>query len=218
MLEWLSRGLTIRMGGSSHIAMYAMSGAEVKRTSVRNSVSLALNIGRSIREAAERKEPPLEALMQVTEGTNYGKTIPIFKGKIIDVERRTTAGFAIGTTQIEGIDEYSGKTMTIRFQNENLIATVDGETLVTVLDLICILDQDTAQAITTEGLRYGFRVTVAAIPTPEIMRTQMAIKVWGPRYFGLDVDYIPLELRHKEFYAKARLAPEKDKYRSLLSN
>ncbi len=216
-LEWLARGLTIRMGGSSHIAEYAMTGADVKRTAVHNCVSLTLRIGRTIREAAQRKESPLEALIKVTEGTNYGKAIPIFRGKVLDVERRTTGGFAIGKTIIEGLDEYSGKTMTIRFQNENLMAAVDGEIVATVPDLISILDQESAQAITTEGLRYGFRVTVVAIPTPEIMRTPEAIKVWGPRYFNLDTDYVPLELRHKQDYRNAKLSLEKEmKYRRLL--
>jgi len=217
-LEWLARGLTVKMGGSSHIAEYAMSGKDVKRTAVPNCVSLVLKIGRTIREAAMNKRSPLKSLIDVTEGTNYGKAIPIFKGKILDVERRTTAGFAVGNTKIEGLDEYAGKTMTIRFQNENLMAAVDGRIVVTVPDLISILDSESAQAITTEGLRYGFRVTVVGIPTPEIMRTPEAIKVWGPRYFNLDTDYIPLELRQPEYYRAAKLAPEKEKkYRHLLN-
>jgi DUF917 family protein len=216
-LEWLARGLTIRLGGSAHIAEYTMTGKEMKATSVHNSVSLALKIGKTIREAIERKEPPLEALIKVTEGTNYGKAIPLFTGKIIDVERRTTSGFAVGSTTIEGINEYSGKTMRIRFQNENLMASVDGNIVATVPDLISILDMETAQAITTENLRYGYRVTVVGIPTPEIMRTEKALKVWGPRYFKLDTDYVPLELRHREYYREAKLSPEKEKkYREML--
>jgi len=177
-----------------------------------------LKIGRTIREAARKKQSPLEALIRVTEGTNYGKAVPLFRGKILDLERRTTAGFAIGKTTIEGMDEYAGRTMTIRFQNENLMAAIDGNIVATVPDLISILDQESAQAITTEGLRYGFRVTVIGIPTPEIMRTAEAIKVWGPRYFKLDTDYVPLELRHRTYYQKAKLSPDKEKrYRDLLS-
>ncbi len=217
-LEWLARGLTIRMGGSSHIAEYAMTGAQVKATGIRNSVSLALKIGETIHKASRSKESPLQALIDVTEGTSYGKAIPLFKGKVVDVERRTTAGFAVGNTTIEGLDEYEGKTMRIRFQNENLKAEIDGQIVATVPDLISILDQESARAITTEGLRYGFRVTAIGIPTPEIMRTPQAIRVWGPRYFGLETDYIPLELRHKDYYRRAKLSPDKEKrYRSELN-
>ncbi|MER3468423.1 MAG: DUF917 domain-containing protein [Thermoflexus sp.] len=216
-LEWIARGVTIRMGGTAYIAEYAMSGRELKRTAIRNSVSLAIKIGRAIREARESGGSPLDALIRVTEGTNYGKALTLFKGKIVDVERRTTAGFAIGKAIIEGLDEFSGKTMLVRFQNENLMASIDNHIVATVPDLITILDQDTAHAITTEHLRYGYRVVVIGIPTPEIMRTPEALKVWGPGYFKIDAEYIPLELRHKEYYRNARLAPEKEaRYRPLL--
>lgn len=218
MLEWLARGVTMRMGGASHIAHYSMNGAELKRTAIRNSPSLTLKIGRAIREAHERKRNPFEALINITEGTNYGKAIPLFRGKIVDVERRTSSGFAVGSVTIEGYEENKNQTLRIRFQNENLIATVDGKVLATVPDLITVMDQETGFAITTEGLRYGFRVVVVGIPTPEIMRTEQALNVWGPHYFGYkDVDYIPLELRHKDYYRDAKLSPEKEsKYRELL--
>lgn len=51
MMEWLARGITIRMGGCSYIAEYSMTGAEVKRTSVPRTLTLALKIGRCLREA-----------------------------------------------------------------------------------------------------------------------------------------------------------------------
>ena len=48
--------------------------------------------------------------------------------------------------------------------------------------------------ITTERLRYGYRVRVIGIPTPAMMRTPEALAVWGPRAFGYDLDFVPLEL------------------------
>ncbi|MFY4814972.1 hypothetical protein ACOJIV_20085 [Haloarcula sp. AONF1] len=41
-------------------------------------------------------------------------------------------------------------------------------------------------------MRYGARVSVIGISTPEIMRTDEALDVWGPRTFGLETDFIPL--------------------------
>ena len=61
-----------------------------------------------------------------------------------------------------------------------------------VPDLICILDSETAEPITTEELRYGQRVKVMAVTVPPIMRTPEALKVWGPRTFGFDVDYVTM--------------------------
>jgi len=216
-LEWLARGITIRMGGASHLAEYVMTGEQVKRTGIHYSVSLAIKIGDAIRHAAKTGKTPLERIMEVTEKTNYGKAIPLFRGKIIDIERQTTAGFAVGRVEIEGLDEYQGSRLTITFQNENLVAKVDGRVIASVPDIISILDMERALPITTENLRYGFRVMVIGIPTPEIMRTPEALKVWGPRYFGYDFDFTPLELLHKEYYRATRLPPEKEeKYRGLL--
>ena len=56
-------------------------------------------------------------------------------------------------------------------------------------DLICVLDAETAEPITTEGLRYGQRVRAIALTPPEVMRTPEALTVWGPRAFGLECDY-----------------------------
>ncbi|MEM1944796.1 MAG: DUF917 domain-containing protein [Nitrososphaerota archaeon] len=216
-LEWLARGVTIRMGGASHLAEYPMTGKDVKTTGIHYSVSLGIRIGDAVRGRGAGGKTPIERLMGVTEGTTYGKCIPLFKGKILDVERRTTAGFAIGSVTIVGLDEYQGKTMKISFQNENLVANCDGEVVASVPDIISILDSDRGLPITSENLRYGFRVQVIGIPTPEIMRTPAALMVWGPRYFGYDFDFIPLELRHKEYYSNARLPPEKmEKYHAAL--
>jgi hypothetical protein len=83
--------------------------------------------------------------------------------------------------------------MEILIQNENLIARVDGEMRAIVPDLICVMDSETAEPITTEQLRYGQRVTVMAVAVPEIMRTPEALAVFGPACFGLSETYIPIE-------------------------
>jgi DUF917 family protein len=61
--------------------------------------------------------------------------------------------------------------------------------------LITILDADTGEAITTEQLRYGFRVVVLGIPCDPRWRTADGLKVVGPGYFGYDVPFVPVEQR-----------------------
>ena len=43
--------------------------------------------------------------------------------------------------------------------------------------------------IGTDVLRYGQRVSVLALPGPEIFRTQAGLDAVGPRAFGFDLDY-----------------------------
>lgn len=190
-MEWLSRGVTVRLGGASHIAEYSMSGADVKRTAVPATISLALSLGRTLREARESHRDPVDALAEALSTTLYGHLRVLFSGKVVDVERRTVEGFARGKTKFRSFGGDS--TMEIQFQNENLIAVVDGEVRCIVPDLICILEAETGEPITTEGLRYGQRVTVVGISTPDIMRTPEALAVFGPPCFGLPHEFRPVE-------------------------
>ena len=67
-----------------------------------------------------------------------GKT-PI-AGKVTDLKRATTEGFARGTATISGLGCSQGKHLTIDFQNENLIAREADTVIATTPDLICCLD------------------------------------------------------------------------------
>jgi hypothetical protein len=191
-MEWIARGVTIRMGGASYIAEYSMSGADAKRTSVPGTLTLAIQIGRCIREARETHRDPFEALISMLPTTPYSFGKIIFQGKIVDLRRETRQGFALGEAFIDGLEGWSG-TMHITFQNEHLIARVDGEVKAIVPDLICILDSETAEPITTEGMRYGQRVKVMAVAVPPIMRTPEALAVFGPHAFGLKEPFTPIE-------------------------
>ena len=54
---------------------------------------------------------------------------------------------------------------------------------------------DASLDITTEGLRYGFRVKVIAMPSHAHWRTPAALKVVGPQYFGYEGEFVPVEVR-----------------------
>lgn len=203
-MEWLARGITIRLGGVAHIAEYCMTGEQVKRTAVPRTLSLGIALGRAVREARESHADPIAAMREALSATLYSHLRVLFRGKVVDVERRTTEGFARGTVKLVSFDGLSH--MEIRFQNENLIAVVDGEVRAIVPDLICVLESDTAEPITTEGLRYGQRVTVVGISTPAMMRTPEALDVFGPACFGLEDSFQPVERLDDEEFAGSNSA------------
>jgi len=60
---------------------------------------------------------------------------------------------------------------------------------VTVPDLICVLDSVSGEAIGTETVRYGQRVTVVGLPAPAILRTPKGLQHVGPRAFGYDLEF-----------------------------
>lgn len=190
-MEWLARGAAIRMGGAALIAEYAMSGADVKRTAIPRTLSLGLAVGRALREAREQLRDPISALTEVLAPTLYSHLRVLFAGKVADVERRTVDGFARGKARFVSFDGTS--TLRTEFQNETLIAEVDGVVRCVVPDLICVLEAESGEPITTETLRYGQRVVVIGISTPEIMRTPEALAVFGPSCFGLTEEFRPVE-------------------------
>ena len=186
--ERLARAVTVQMGCVACYAVAPMTAEQVRRTAVLNTLSLARNLGDAVITARVRGEDPIESIL----GTCPGKIL--FNGKIADVDRRTTAGFARGSLSIEGLADYNGERLAIEFQNENLIARRDGQIVCTVPDLICVVDSETGEPVTTELLRYGLRVTVLGLPAPDLWTTPEGLAVAGPRVFGYDTDFSPIQL------------------------
>ena len=114
----------------------------------------------------------------------------LFRGKVADVRRRTTEGFLRGDARIDGLDDDRGSGFKVAFQNEFAVGWRDGQVVVTTPDLICVLDSVSGEAIGTESLRYGQRVSIIALPAPPILRTAKGIAHVGPRAFGHDMDYL----------------------------
>lgn len=191
MSEWIARGITIRMGGQSYLCNYGMDGATARRVSVPGTLSLAIGIGRTLRLAKTEKRDPLAALIAYFRGTHYETARILCSGKVVDVARREVNGWSVGVVTIAPF-EAGRAPVKIQIQNENLLAEEDGRVLAVVPDLISILDLDSAEAITTERLRYGQRVNVLGVRVPPIMRTPEALAVFGPAAFGIDRPYSPL--------------------------
>ena len=184
-LERLARTLTIEMGGTAGMALAPMTGARLKQTAIPRTLSVARDVGAAVRTARRCHTDPIAALLAATGGQL------LLVGKITDVERRTATGFARGRLSLHGSGPH-GAEMEIDFQNENLVARVDGQAVATVPDLICIVATADAEPITTELLRYGQRVAVVGVPCHPLLRTPEALAVVGPRAFGYDLEYRPL--------------------------
>ena len=192
--EWFARVVCTRMGTKAEIALYAMSGKEAKESGVLYTTTLAMEIGRSIREARETQSDPFAGLAHYFETSRDKRfSTVLFEGKVVDLLRETTRGWAIGRVIFEGIGASTGQQLEVRFQNEFLVAQQGERMLAMVPDLICVLDQENAEPITTEGLKYGQRVRVVGVSVPPVMRTPEALDVFGPKHFGIADVYTPIE-------------------------
>jgi uncharacterized protein len=189
-LERAARAVTIQMGCHAGMAGPPMTAGRAREVAIPGTVRQAWGLGRTVLEARSTKRDPIAAVIDDGNGNL------LLRGKIVDVDRRTTKGFARGTIILEGFDEFEGKQYAIEFQNENLICRAGDQVLATVPDLICVLDSESGTPVTTEELRYGSRVSVIGLPAPSQLTTDEALDVVGPRAFGLDVDYRPLRPDH----------------------
>ena len=191
--EWLSRAVCVRMGGICQVACYPMNAKQIKETSVHNTIKLSFEIGSLIQKARDDKNDPVEEIIKYMGKSNpprVGKLL--FTGKIDDLLRETVNGWTRGKMYLKSLNDKD--TLLVEFQNEFSYAKPnDNKVLAMVPDLICALDSETGEPITTDSLRYGQRIKIVAVSVPPIMRSEKALKLFGPRAFGLPFDYTPLE-------------------------
>lgn len=176
--ERIARVACVEMGCSVMISGFSMSGSAARESLVSGSLSRCIEIGQRIATARDAKTDPVDAVVDLLGGRE------LFDGKVVDVNRATTTGFARGRARIDG---EGGTTLTLQFQNEHLVAEADGALLATTPDLIMVLDGESGEPITTEGLRYGQRVRVIAAPADERWHSAAALAMVGPGYFGYDM-------------------------------
>jgi hypothetical protein len=197
LAETLARRAAMAYGGVSWIATYPMTGREVKETSILNSQSIAWAVGKAVCHARREHLNPIEELLKNLKEERGVEGFCVFKGKIVDIKREfggeATKGFTLGEVIMEGIDDYKGSRAELDFQNEWLNLKINGKIRCMPPDLIAILDSETGEPIRTDVVKYGYRGTIVLIPAHPRMRTPRGIETFGPRKFGYDLDYIPVE-------------------------
>ena len=182
-MERVSRKICVELGSIASTCKAPRIGLEVKTWGIPFTVSKAIGIGRRVSVARRCHEDPVAAILDEAAGK------PLFRGKVIDVARRTTEGYLRGRVIIDGLDENRGARLEIAFQNEWVVAWRDGEPLAMSPDLICVLDTVSGEAFGTETIAYGRRVSVIALPAPAVFLTAKGLEHVGPRAFGYDLDF-----------------------------
>src|SRR5829696_5114365 len=164
-MERVSRKICVEYGSIASTCKAPRTGREVKDWGIPLTTSKAIAIGRAVRDAQARHLDPIDAILAVERGE------VLFRGKVVDVERRTTEGFLRGKAAVGGLDQDRGSRVALDFQNEWIIAWRDGEPIAMSPDLFCVLDSVSGENVGTETIRYGQRVTIVALPPPEVFTT-----------------------------------------------
>lgn len=180
-LETLARSTAVDLGGSVAYAYPIIDGAFVSEYSIHDTLTISLELGQQVQEARNATVDPINRVCAVTGGRK------LFTGKVVNVERRYDTGFTTGLVELLEID--GEEKLEIDFQNEFLRVTQNDETVTTVPNIIAVLDSEIGKPITSDAIQYGQRVSVVAIPAPDLLETDQALDVVGPDAFGLESDY-----------------------------
>ena len=182
-MERLSRTACVAVGSIAGTCKAPRTGREVKDCGILGTTTKAIRLGDAVLAARRAHRDPIQAVLDAEGGRL------LFTGKVQDVARRTTEGFLRGRAIVEGLDAFREHRFELAFQNEFAVGWLDGEPRVTTPDLICVMDTVSGEAVGTEVLRYGQRVTVIALPAPPVLLTSKGLEHVGPRAFGYDLEF-----------------------------
>ena len=189
-VEDIARAIAVASGGGASGVMNAMSGADAKRAVIAGALTQAILLGRAAREAVAEHQDPVDAVLKVVHGYR------LFHGVVARDDTRGDRGFTWSDVTLEGIGTDEGHTYRIWNKNENIVAWYDGVPDAMSPDFLQDLDPATGDAHlgpTLGAYRVGAEIEMVGWPGDSRWRTPKGIEVFGPRHFGFDFDYMPIE-------------------------
>jgi uncharacterized protein len=173
------------MKASCAHAGFLMSGKDLKRVAVPGGITRAIAVGRAIRAAKSSGDPVAEAAQAL------GGWV-LFRGRIAKKEWESRDGYMYGTTTVEGEGDDEGHVLRVWFKNENHVTWLDGAPFVFSPDLIMTIGVE-GTPYTNTLLPEGARIGVIGAAADPRLRTPPALELLGPRHYGHDFNYTPIE-------------------------
>ncbi len=193
-VEDLARALAVASGGGASMAYNPMPGRQLKKVVIPGDVSTSIPYGRTLREARQRGEDPVAALLKASKG------FKLFQGVVTKADMKGDGGFTWWDVELQGSGPYAGHAYKVFVKNENLLGWLDGKPDAMTPDLIINLDPKTGDTIvgpSLGGYNVNQEVVLIAIPAHALWRTPKGLEILGPRHFGFDFDYVPIETLQK---------------------
>ncbi len=159
----------------------------MKQVVVPGTLSRCLRLGQAIRKARESGRDPVQSIVDLTGGW------VLCEGEIEGQDWEDRDGYMYGTHHLRGSGPFEGRTMQVWFQNENHIAWLDGRPVATSPDLVTLVDLKSGEPRINCDIQAGDRVAVVGIKAVQALRTTRGIEALGPRHFGFDLEYVPIE-------------------------
>ena len=187
MGERIGKMLSVASHGVVYFASMLLSAKDTRETVVPGTLTLSYELGRAVRLAREAGGDPVREAVKTLNGWH------LFNGEVTGKDWEDKEGVMVGTTHIKGNGEFEGHQMDVWFLNENHIAWLDGQPYVFSPDLIILADPQSGEAYTNTEIRTGDPVAVLGAKGYPLFRSELGLKYFGPRFWGFDYTYIPIE-------------------------
>lgn len=185
----LSLDLDGGIGANNH---YPMNGKQLKESVIPNTITFSIKLGEAVANALSAKKNPVDAIVAISKG------FKLFTGKVKEVTGADVRAHYLARATLEGVGEFSRKTMEIIFKNEAMLARIDKKAVAVFPDLICMVNPKTGKGLMTANLKAGVNMAVIGIPAHERLReclkSKLGREAFSPARFGItDVKYEPIE-------------------------
>jgi hypothetical protein len=188
MLERIGKMLAVAAFGGTTLAATPLPGREMKDILVRDTLTMSLDLGRTMRQALEQGQDPIDAALNAVGGWR------LFEGTVSGKDWEDRGGYMYGTTHIQGTGDYAGQTLDVWFKNENHITWLNGEPWVCSPDIVTLAYKGSGEGTTNTLIKAGDEVVAVGVKGLEAFRTDFGLnEAAGPRYYGFDIDYVPIE-------------------------
>lgn len=187
MAERIGKFLAAASFGLAGQAGFLFKGSDMKRAVIPGTLSDCLRIGRTIREARNAGYDPVDKIVKQLNGWL------LFEGEISKKEWEDKEGYYWGTHTVSGRGEFSGSEFKIWFKNENHVSWLNEEPYVTSPDMLNVVNRETAEPYANSQIAEGQHVAVIGLRAVEQFRSPKGIDILGPKHFGFDIDYTPIE-------------------------
>ena len=170
-------------------AGFMMNGKDTKEIILHGTLTECYELGKMIREEREAGRNPIETVIKKLNGW------VLCKGTVTKKEWEDRVGYYWGYHTITGEETYEDTNLKIWYKNENHICWKNDEIFVTSPDMLIVVNAETCEPYTNNKIEEGQKVAVIALKSRDVFRKPRGISVLGPKAFGYDVEYVPVENR-----------------------
>lgn len=190
LADAIGRFVAGRKQGFLANAHYGMSGADLKRSVVPNSISRALKLGRFV-QGLIPTDDPLDAVSRFVGGT------PLIRGRVTTRTEIKQQGFFVAHASLEGTGGYEGSRLDLIIKNEVMCAKQGDKPLVLFPDFVYLLDPTTGEGVMSTELIEGREVSVLGAPCTSVVREALHSEegkmAFSAARYGESFEFVPIE-------------------------